>query len=95
MSKKNLHEDKYHNTDLSYAIEEGKFEQIKTLLDIQGDISYPDLLKLVGMRAHKNELEKDFIVSKEAQQRIFYEAKDQLDLLGEDSSDLSDLSDDE
>lgn len=85
MSKTNLHEDQYHNTDLSLAIEKGDFTKVRALY--KSNISNnAEILKSIAIKAIQDELLKLFEITPEAELRIYYEAKDQLNLMGEDTS---------
>ena len=88
--KTTLHEDKYHNTDLSLAIEVGNFTKIRDLYNINTQISDAEILKQIALKAHNDELASQFDVSHDGELRIYYEAKDQLNLMGEDISELID-----
>ncbi len=92
MSKINLHEDQYHNTDLSRIIERGDIEQIKELLSsfavFNNSVDGIKLLKDVAIQAKQDRLVDHFELSKEAELKVYYDIKDQLDLMGADISDL-------
>jgi len=92
MSKVNLHEDQYHNTDLSRIIESGNIEKIKELLNsfavFNTSVDNIKLLKDVAILAKQDKLVDHFELSKEAELKVYYDIKDQLDLMGADISDL-------
>lgn len=88
MSKKNIHEDKYHNTDLSIAIEKNDIKTLKTLLELNDQLNEVEILKSLAIQAYKDELLEKYEISRDAELKIYYEVKDQLDLIGHDISTL-------
>lgn len=88
MGKKNIHEDKYHNTDLSIAIEKNDIQTLKTLLEFDDQLTAVEILKLIAIKAYKDELTEWCEISRDAELKVYYEVKDQLDLIGHDISSL-------
>ena len=94
MSKINLHEDHHHHTDLSLIIETGNIKKIRELLHsfavFNTSVDDIQLLKDVAIQAKHDKLVAHFELSKEAELLIYYDIKDQLDLMDADISDLVD-----
>lgn len=93
ISKINVNEDRYHNTDLSLAIENHDIAKLIELLKIASlsltqTQDTPHLLVTLGFKAFNHELSKYYDMSSEAELRVYYEIKDFLDLTGEDTSPL-------
>lgn len=88
MSKKNIHEDKYHNTDLSIAVENNDIKILKSLLEFDDQLNAVEILKSLAIQAYKDELLEKFEITRDAELKIYYEVKDQLDLIGQDISQL-------
>ena len=87
-----LFRSQYHNTDLSRIIERGDIEKIKELLNsfpvFNNSVDDIKLLKDVAILAKQDKLVDHFELSKEAELKVYYDIKDQLDLMGADISDL-------
>lgn len=93
ISKINVNEDRYHNTDLSLAIENHDIAKLIELLKIASlsltqNQDTTHLLVNLGFKAFNHELSKYYDMSSEAELRVYYEIKDFLDLTGEDTSPL-------
>jgi len=80
--------DKYGNTPLSIAIEEGNIEKIRQIYNSQEP--YTELLKRIAIDIMQPNIQRQYNLSKDVISRIYSEAKYQLDLLGEDTTEVID-----
>ena len=78
--------------DLSRIIERRDIEKIKELLNsfavFNNRVDNIKLLKDIAIIAKKDKLIDHFELSKEAELKVYYDIKDQLDLTGSDIPDL-------
>lgn len=87
INKKHLIADKYGNTPLSLAIEEGNIEKIREMCEMKNKYSDAELLKKIAIDilSYSN---KEYGLHQDIFSRIYSEAKYQLDLLGEDITEV-------
>ena len=88
INKNDLIPDKYGNTNLSLAIEEANIEKIRQICNSQE--TYTELLKRISIDIMQPTIQKQYELSKDVFSRIYSEAKYQLDLLGEDTTEVID-----
>ena len=88
VKKDDLIPDKYGNIPLSIAIEEGNIEKIRQIYNSQEP--YTELLKRIAIDIMQPTIQKQYNLSKDVFSRIYLEAKYQLDLLDEDTSEVID-----
>jgi len=80
-----LQGDKYGNSQFSHAIEEGKIKQVREyVINTDRELSDIEFLKYIAIEISKNHKEIDQNIAL----RIYSEAKDYLNLIGEDISDV-------
>ena len=91
IKKDDLLPDKYGNTPLSLSIEEGNIEKIRQIYNTPHK-TYTDteLLKKIAIDMMNHDIQRQYNLSKDVISRIYSEAKYQLDLLGEDTTEVID-----
>ena len=82
--------DKYGNTPLSIAMEEGNIEQVRQMYSVERSLSGADLLRVIAIDVTDNKVRENYNISKDVALTIYSEAKYQLDLMGEDTSEVVD-----
>lgn len=90
IKKDDLIADKYGNTPLSLAIEKGNIEIIRQIYDTQKTYTHIELLKKIAIDIMNPTIQKQYDLSKDIYSKIYSEAKYQLDLLGEDITEVID-----
>lgn len=90
INKDNLIPDKYGNTLLSLSIEEGNIEKIRQIYNTKETFSHTELLKKIAIDIMDPTIQKVYDLSRDVFSRIYSEAKYQLDLLGEDTTEVID-----
>lgn len=85
-----LNGDKYGNTPLSIAMEEGNIEKVRQMYSVEKSLSDADLLRAIAIDVTHNEVRENYNISKDVALTIYSEAKYQLDLMGEDTSEVVD-----
>lgn len=89
IKKDDLIADKYGNAPLSLAIEKGNIEKIRQIYDTQTYTNL-ELLKKIAIDIMNPTIQKQYDLSKDIYLKIYSEAKYQLDLLGEDITEVID-----
>lgn len=83
--------DKWNNSEISNLLEQEKFNELKKLLNLQIDYNSTNLLKqLASNMTYPNFLDQ-YGITENVSLRIFSEARDQLNLLGENITDSLDV----
>jgi hypothetical protein len=90
INKKHLIADEYDNTPLSLAIEEGNVEKVRQMYSIEKPLSDADLLRAIAIDITHNEVRESYNISKDIALTIYSEVKHQLNLMGEDTSEVVD-----
>jgi len=91
INKEALVADKYGNTPLSLAIEEGNIEQVRELYKIQKEeLGDTELLKKIAIDMMNSSIQEHYNLTQDIFSRVYSEAKYQLDLLGEDTTEVID-----
>ena len=90
INKDDLIPDKYGNTLLSLSIEEGNIEKIRQIYNTKETFSHTELLKKIAIDIMDPTIQRHYNLSKDVISRIYSEAKYQLDLLGEDTTEVID-----
>lgn len=80
--------DKYGNTPLSLAIEEGNIEQVKQMFFVESILSNAELLKIIALDMTTKEVQDEYNILQEVASTIYAEAKYQLDLMGEETIEI-------
>ena len=92
INKNYLIPDKYGNTSLSLAIEEGNIQKVRQMYSppnyTDSDI---ELLKRIAIDMMNHNIQEQYGLSWDIFSRIYSEAKYQLDLQGEDTTDVIDV----
>jgi len=91
IKKEDIIPDKYGNTLLSIAIEKGKLDKIREIYYPQNIYTDTELLKRIAIDMMNPIIQKQYDLSKDVYSRIYSEAKYQLDLLGEDTTEIIDI----
>ena len=82
--------DKYGNTPLSLAIEEGNIEKVREIYVIGKSLSDADLLRAIAIDVTSHDIQETYNINEGVALRIYSEARDQLNLMGEDTSTIVD-----
>ena len=90
---KSLVGDKYGNSALSLAIEEGNIEQIRKIFVIKKDLSDADLLRTIAVDMMDRNIQKEYGLSRDVVSAVYSEAKYQLKVMGEDIDSVIDAYD--
>ena len=84
--KEDVMPDKYGNTPLSISIEEGSIEKIRQIYNQQK--TYTESLKRIAIDIMDPIIQKVYGLSRDVFFRIYSETKYQLDLVGEDTTEV-------
>ena len=85
-----LNGDKYGNTSLSLAIEEGNLEKVREIYVVDKSLSDADLLREIAIDITSHDMQETYNINEGVALRIYSEARDQLNLMGEDTSTIVD-----
>jgi|APGre2960657423_1045063.scaffolds.fasta_scaffold14024_2 hypothetical protein len=80
--------DKYNNSPLSRAIEEGKISQVREMYPIKESLSDAKLLQKIAIDITHDTAQENYHISKDVALRIFSEVEHQLNLMGEDTTEV-------
>jgi hypothetical protein len=80
--------DKYNNSKLSLAIEEGRIDQVKEMYPIKTSLSDAEFLQKIAIDVTYNKVQETYNISKDVALRIFSEVEQQLNLMGEDTTEV-------
>jgi len=82
--------DKYGNSPLSLAIEEGNILQVRDMYKVTEELTNADLLKKIALDMMNTNVQEHYSLTQDVFSRVYSEAKYQLDLLGEDTTEVID-----
>jgi len=93
IDKEALIGDKYGNSALSLAIEEGDIEQVRKIFVVKKDLSDADLLRTIAVDMMDKNIQKEYGLSQDIVSVVYSEAKYQLKVMGEDIDSVIDAYD--
>jgi hypothetical protein len=83
--------DKWNNSEISNLLEQEKFNELKELLDLHTDYNNTNLLKQLASNMTDASFLDQYGITENVSLRIFSEARDQLNLIGENITDSLDV----
>lgn len=83
--------DEWNNSTISNLLEQEKFNELKNLLNLQSDYNSTNLLKQLASNMTDPNFLDQYGITANVSLRIFSEARDQLNLLGENITDSIDV----
>jgi hypothetical protein len=88
IDKEALKGDEWGNCDLSNAIEDGNIKKVREIYKTTEDLNDADLLRSIAIDVTHSEVREFFKMSRDTALTIYSEAKYQLNLMGEDTSEV-------
>lgn len=80
--------DEWGNCDLSIAIEDGNIKKVREIYKTADSLNDADLLRSIAIDVTQSEVREFFQMSRDTALTIYSEAKYQLNLMGEDTSEV-------